>query len=311
VRRFSFVLWTLALLGLFGLTTARSGEEKFPLDKLPKAVVDALKARFPGAELKGVEKEKDGDKIFYDVTLKHKGGNFEVSVTPEGEITTIERQIDAKDLPKKVTEALASKYPKATYKMIEEVYKVKDKKEKLAYYEVAVVTADKKKLEVLVAPDGTFVKEEEKEKDKAAPAAEKIPLDKVPKAVMDAIKARFPNAKINSVEKEVEDGKVVYDIELTHDGRKYEMDIHEDGTVIEIEKEVAPKDLPEAVTKALKAKFPKATIKEVMEVNKVKDKKETPDHYEVILQTGGRTMEVTVSLDGKTIKGGEEKMEKK
>src|SRR5437868_14351659 len=77
----------------------------------------------------------------------------------------------------------------------------------------------------------------------------KVPLDKVPKPVMDAIKARFPGADITSVEKEKEGDKVVYDIELKQQGRKYEMDIQEDGTVLEIEKEV--KDVPEAVTKAV------------------------------------------------------------
>jgi uncharacterized membrane protein YkoI len=138
----------------------------------------------------------------------------------------------------------------------------------------------------------------------------KIPLDKVPEKVMAAIKDRFPGADVNSVEKETEDGKVVYDVELKHKGRKYEMDIQEDGTVIEIEKEVAAKDVPEAVTKAIEAKFPKATVEEVMEVNKVKGKEETPTHYEVTIVTAEKKkMEVTVSLDGKTVKGekGEEK----
>jgi uncharacterized membrane protein YkoI len=146
---------------------------------------------------------------------------------------------------------------------------------------------------------------DEKEKPK------KVPLDKVPKAVLNAVKARFPGARLTSVEKETVDGKVLYDIELTHKGRKYEMDVHEDGTVVEVEKQVDPKDLPEAVTKALKDKYPKAAIKEVMEVNKVKGKKETPDHYEVILVTKDKKeREVTVSLDGKTVKpekGDEEK----
>jgi hypothetical protein len=139
---------------------------------------------------------------------------------------------------------------------------------------------------------------DEKEKNKA----EKIPADKIPKAVMDTIKARLPGAEIISAEKETEDGKVVYDIELKHKGRKYEMDIHEDGTLIEIEKEVAAKDVPEAVTKALKAKYPDATVKEVMEVNKVKGKTETPDHYEVTLKVGDKEREVLVSLDGKSVK---------
>jgi hypothetical protein len=138
--------------------------------------------------------------------------------------------------------------------------------------------------------------------------AEKIPLDKVPKSVMDAIKGRFPGAEISSVEKEKEDGKVVFDVELKHNGRKYEMDIHEDGTIIEIEKEIALKDVSDAVKKAVGEKYANSTIKEVMEVNKVKDKQETPDHYEITIETAEKKkMEVIVSLDGKSVKGEGEK----
>jgi len=137
----------------------------------------------------------------------------------------------------------------------------------------------------------------------ARAADEKVPLDKIPKAVMEAIKAKFPDAEVTNAEKETVDGKVVYDIELKQKNRKHEMDIQEDGTVLEIENEIAVKDLPEAVTKAVEVKYPKSTIKEVMEVKLVKDKKEKLDHYEVTLETGDKeSLEVTVSLDGKTIK---------
>jgi hypothetical protein len=139
-----------------------------------------------------------------------------------------------------------------------------------------------------------------------APAGEKeekVPLDKIPKKVKAAVESWFPDAKITSAAKEKADEGIVYDIELTHKGRKYEMDIKADGTVIEIEKEIALKDVPEAVKNGITAKHPKATIKEVMEVNKVNGKKLTPDHYEVTLQTADNKMlEVTVSLDGKTVK---------
>jgi uncharacterized membrane protein YkoI len=132
--------------------------------------------------------------------------------------------------------------------------------------------------------------------------AEKIPFDKAPKAIRDAINNRFPDAEVSSIEKEKEGGKVVFDVELKHKGRKYEMDIEEDGTIIEIEKEVALKDVPKALIKNVKAKFPEATIKEVMEVNKVKGKEEKPDHYEVTIETSdNKTKEVNVSLTGKII----------
>jgi uncharacterized membrane protein YkoI len=139
--------------------------------------------------------------------------------------------------------------------------------------------------------------------------AKKIPLDRAPKAVRDAIHGRFPGALVNSLEKETENGKVVYDVELKQKGRKYEMDIQEDGTIIEIEKEIALKDVSPAVLRAVKAKFPKAVIKEVMEVNKVKGKEEKPVHYEITIQTADKKQqEVVVSLDGKSIKKeGEEK----
>jgi len=140
--------------------------------------------------------------------------------------------------------------------------------------------------------------------------AEKLSPDKLPKAVADAIKARFPDGKITSAEKETEDGKVVYDIELTSGGLKYEMDIHEDGTVEEIEKEI--KEVPAAVAKAVEGKYPKAKIVEVMERSKVKDKKETPVDYEVTIEQDGKKSELIVALDAKSVKTeAEEKAEKK
>jgi hypothetical protein len=142
--------------------------------------------------------------------------------------------------------------------------------------------------------------DDDKKKDK------KIAFDKAPKAVRDAVNERFPGAEVTSVEKETEDGKVIYDIELKHKGRKYEMDILENGTIIEIEKEIALKDVPEAVTKAVKAKFPKATIKEVMEVNKVKGKEEKPEHYEITIENEKKRQEIIVSLDGKSVKAEKE-----
>jgi uncharacterized membrane protein YkoI len=137
----------------------------------------------------------------------------------------------------------------------------------------------------------------------AGAADEKVPLDKVPAKVMEAVKARFPGAEITSVEKETEDGKVVYDIELKHKDRKYEMDIQEDGTVLEIEKEIAAKDLPEAVTKALNAKYPNATIKEVMEMTKINGKEEKLYGYEVELVTADeKKLEIEFAPDGKILK---------
>jgi Putative beta-lactamase-inhibitor-like, PepSY-like len=133
-------------------------------------------------------------------------------------------------------------------------------------------------------------------------AEEKIKPANLPKAVADAVKARFPEGKITDAAKEEEKGKVVYDIELTERGRKYETDIKEDGTLLEVEKEIASKDVPAAITKGVEAKYPKSTIREVMEVDKVKGKEENPDHYEVTIETSSKKkLDVIASLDGKKV----------
>ncbi len=152
----------LALLALVGLTAAwadEGKEEKVPLDKLPKAVTDAVKAKFEGAELVSASKEKEDGKELYEVAIKHKGHNIDVTLTPEGKVVSVEKTIDAKDLPKSVSEALDAKYAKATIKKVEEV----TENEK-TNYEVLLVTAEKKTLEVVFDPTGKVVKEEKKDK---------------------------------------------------------------------------------------------------------------------------------------------------
>ena len=155
----------VAVTALFVLTvpSVRADEEKVPLDKLPKAVLEAAKKRFPKAEVKEASKETNDDKkTVYEVTLKEDGKNIDVTLTPEGKITLIEKEIDRKDLPKAVADTFDKKYPKATYKIVEEVIKVVDGKETLEYYEALLVTADKKTFEVEVLPDGKFKGETEK-----------------------------------------------------------------------------------------------------------------------------------------------------
>jgi hypothetical protein len=138
--------------------------------------------------------------------------------------------------------------------------------------------------------------------DDQAKKIEIIKLEEAPKSVRDAIEGRFPGAKVSTTERETENGKVNFEVNLTHKDRKYEMHIQEDGTIKAIEKEISLKDVPEAVLKAVKDKYPDATIQAAMEVNKVKDKKETLDHYLIAVKIGDNKKEITVSLDGKAVK---------
>ena len=58
----------------------------------------------------------------------------------------------------------------ATYKIVEEIIKVKDGKETLEYYEAQLVTDTKIEYEAEVGADGKFMKETKKEAPKTTPA---------------------------------------------------------------------------------------------------------------------------------------------
>ena len=129
----------------------------------------------------------------------------------------------------------------------------------------------------------------------AVRAGEEIPLDKVPAAVMKAVKDEFPDAEVQSAEKEVANGKSTFEITLEEDDRDITMSLKEDGTILEIEKEVAVKDLPAAVRLALRAKYPDGAFEEAEEV--------TNDDgvvYEVVVTLGEKAArKVAVDRAGK------------
>ena len=139
-------------------------------------------------------------------------------------------------------------------------------------------------------------------------AQDPLELDKIPKVVMDALKARFPDAEIHKWTKEKEGDIVVYDIEFKQQDRKFEADIKEDGTIHNWEKEIAAADLPEVAMKAVEAKYPESAIKEIMEITAVTEGKEALEAYEVVLVTADKKeVEVAVAADGEILEDSGEK----
>jgi len=137
--------------------SAEEKEEKIPLDKLPAKVKEALKAKYPEGKLLSAEKEEENKKIQFEVVVEDKGAKLEVVLKEDGTIVAVEKAITIKDLPKEVTDALEAKYPKATYKVVEEI----TKGEKISY-EVLLVTAETKTFEVVLDPKGKILETEEK-----------------------------------------------------------------------------------------------------------------------------------------------------
>ena len=119
---------------------------------------------------------------------------------------------------------------------------------------------------------------------------------------MQALRARFPGAEIEKWSKETEKGVVLYDIEFTQQGHKFEADIRADGSVSNWENEVQLQDVPAAVRQTIHTKFPGATVRTILASNAVRDGKDELEGYEVVLATkDGKEVEITVAPDGKVL----------
>jgi hypothetical protein len=66
--------------------------------------------------------------------------------------------------------------------------------------------------------------------------------DDLPQAVRATLEEKRPGERPNEIEKETENGKVVYGAEYKVDGGEIEYELSEDGTVLEVETESSDDD---------------------------------------------------------------------
>lgn len=59
-----------------------------------------------------------------------------------------------------------------------------------------------------------------------------VKLADCPEAVQKTLKRESTGGKIEEIEKETEDGKTVYEAEIVIDGKEYEVEVAEDGTLL-------------------------------------------------------------------------------
>ena len=135
----------------------------------------------------------------------------------------------------------------------------------------------------------------------------------LPAAVAKAVKDNVPNAEIGQMDVEEEAGIKLYDIEFK--GGKGEIEVAEDGTVMDVATIIQMKDVPKPALDAIQkaAAGEKAKIKQLeksevrAEIQKVGEKGkivkfETPKMvYEAELTKGKQTGEVQVAPDGKIV----------
>ncbi len=122
----------------------------------------------------------------------------------------------------------------------------------------------------------------------------KIDRNALPPAVQKTVQLQSKGATVKGFSTEREHGKKVYEAEMMVDGHSKDIQIAEDGTLTEVEEEVAFSALPQNVQAALTAKAGTAKIMKVESITK-KDKLVA---YEAATLIGAKKGEIQVGPDG-------------
>lgn len=122
----------------------------------------------------------------------------------------------------------------------------------------------------------------------------KVKMEQLPAAVQKTVKEQSKGATIRGFSKEVEKGKTFYEAELTVNGHAKDMLIDENGTVVEVEEEVALDSIPAAAKAAIQKGAGTGKILKVESITKGG----ALVAYEAQIQKGAKKSEVRVKPDG-------------
>ena len=124
----------------------------------------------------------------------------------------------------------------------------------------------------------------------------KITKVQVPKAVIAAFEKAYPKATVKEYEQNVKDKDVWYEIEYTDGAMTQEVKYTADGKLVGTSEDISPKDLPDAVSKAIVSKYMGAKI-----VGAEKEVRGEVVMYDVTLDIKGKPQEVKFSDKGEVI----------
>ena len=145
---------TLSALILLTAVTAlaQDSETKVKMKDLPPAVQAAVKQQSEGATLRGLAKEVEKGKTFYEAELKVNGHNKDVLMDPDGKVVSIEEEVPLASVPAAVKAEIEKQAGKRKILFVESV----TKDGAIAYYEAHVKSGVKSK-EIKVGTDGKLM----------------------------------------------------------------------------------------------------------------------------------------------------------
>ena len=133
------------------VTRAASAQEvRIKSSEVPGSVLAAAAKTFPKAQLKGWEKETKDGKTLFEVSMVEGTTRRQASFAVDGTFVESEEVVAVASVPRAVSDAVRSKYPKARIHSAEKITRGSDTE-----YEIGLKNSAKK--EVLVSADGKIV----------------------------------------------------------------------------------------------------------------------------------------------------------
>ena len=125
----------------------------------------------------------------------------------------------------------------------------------------------------------------------------KIKRSDLPPAVEKTVAEQSSGATIRGFSTEKENGQTLYEVEMTVNGHSKDVLMAADGSIVEVEEQVAPDSLSAEVKAGLQAKAGKGKIVKIESLTK----KGKLVAYEARVETNGKKSEVQVGPDGKPL----------
>jgi len=211
----------------------KSGEVERQITEadVPAAALAAFKKMAAGAKFTEFAEEIEHGHTFYEGSWKNpSGANMDVLVTPTGDLVEIEEIVGADQVPAAVLAVARKAAGKDTQLTFE--------KKTTILYEVRF-QKDNRQNGLLLSPDGRRI-EEEAEKGKQDEDEEEVSIGQVPEAVKATILEHAKGGKIEKIERENEDDKVIYEAEIVIGDKEIELKIDSSGKLLS--KEVQDED---------------------------------------------------------------------
>ena len=141
-------------IGFLFSASEQDTETRVKMKDLPAAVQKTVLEQSKGATVRGLTKEVEDGKTFYELELKVNGHTKDVLMDPAGAIVTIEEQVTLASLPAAVRTAFETQAGKAKILLVESI----TQNNAIVAYEAHLKKAGKES-EIKVKPDRTLLPE--------------------------------------------------------------------------------------------------------------------------------------------------------